>query len=390
MKQIMLLLLVVLCISNLFSQELSVVELENNIRRAESQGNVSARSIISQYWQLVDFYMNNKNHTRAYEIVIKGLQLDPWNYKYQKIAVDIEIMNNDYQKANSRLNFIINNLSELATIYTDSIKIQSTIDVKNTNNEIINLPGYYVYIATFPDLNSDIVNLVAANISSTYGIEVKIINVGSDEYQDNVRDKQLDIYNNIIDDVRSKYSNDSLVRFLNEIGLTQNDLQTREGKRIFSYHLLNTTDIGRQQWQLIEMTQNQYSGNALLDQLKRTFANYNNDPHCLGILGITKQDIYENEYNFLFGWAQRKWGVMSYARFLLGDPVPTDEQFEKRTIIQSLSSVGTILGIPRPTNPNCARAYPNSLAEMDRKTMELCDECKMNLQKLYLELKLKN
>jgi hypothetical protein len=189
----MLLLLVVLCAVNLFSQELSVVELENNIRNVETQGNVAVRSIISQYWQLVDLYMNNKNHTRAYEIVIRGLQLDPWNYKYQKIAVDIEILHKDYQKANSRLNFIINNLNELATIYEDSVEIQSTIDVKEVNNDIINLPGYYVYIATFPDLNPDVVNLVAANISSTYGIEVKIINVGSDEYQDNMRDKQLEI-----------------------------------------------------------------------------------------------------------------------------------------------------------------------------------------------------
>jgi predicted Zn-dependent protease len=383
----MLFLLAVLCTANLFSQKLSVVELENSIRRAETQGNISARSIISQYWQLVDLYMNDKNYARAYEIVIKGLQLDPWNYKYQKIAVDIEIKNKDYQKANSRLNFIINNLSELAAIYTDSVKIQSTIGVENAKTETLNLSGYYIYIAAFPGLNSDVVNLAAANISNTYGIEVKIINVGSDEYRDNIRDKQLDIYNSIIDDVRNKYSNESITNFLKEIGLTQNDLRTREGKKIFVYRLLNTTEAGRQQWQSIEVAQNQYSGDALLDQLKRTFANYNNDPHCLGILGITKQDIYENDYNFLFGWAQKKWGVISYARFLLGDPAPTDEQFEKRTIIQSLSSVGFVLGIPRPTNPNCARAYPNSLEEMDRKTMELCDECKMNLRKLYSRLK---
>ncbi|MDR2193230.1 MAG: hypothetical protein LBP19_02005, partial [Treponema sp.] len=174
MRFIVLFSLVVLCTSNLFSQELSVIELENNIRKVEAEGNVAARSIISQYWQLVDLYMNDKNHTRAYEIVIKGLQLDPWNYKYQKIAVDIEIMNEEYQKANSRLNFIINNLNELATIYAESVEIQSNIGVKDANNDIINLPGYYVYIATFPDLNSDIVNLIAANISNTYGIEVKI------------------------------------------------------------------------------------------------------------------------------------------------------------------------------------------------------------------------
>jgi predicted Zn-dependent protease len=383
----MLFLSVILYAANLFSQGLSVIELENYIREVEIQGNVAARSIISQYWQLADLYMDDNNYTKAYEIVIKGLQLDPWNYKYQKIAVDIEIMNKDYQKAYSRLNFIINNLNELAAIYAESVEIQKTIDVKNVNNDIINLPGYYVYIATFPGLNSDIVNLIAANISNTYGIEVKIINVGSDEYRGNIRDKQLDIYNNIVDDIRSKYSNEAIIKFLSEIGLTQNDLQTREGKRIFSYHLLSSTETGRQQWQLIEMTQNQYSGNELLDQLKHTFANYNNDPHCLGILGITKQDIYENDYNFLFGWAQKKWGVISYARFMLGDPAPTDEQFGKRAIIQSLASVGFVIGIPRPTNPNCARAYPNSLAEMDRKSMELCDECKMNLRELYSGLK---
>jgi hypothetical protein len=71
MRRIILFLLVVLCAVNLFSQELSVIELENNIMKVEAQGNVAARSIISQYWQLVDIYINDKNYTKAYEIVIK-------------------------------------------------------------------------------------------------------------------------------------------------------------------------------------------------------------------------------------------------------------------------------------------------------------------------------
>ncbi len=386
MKHITLFLLMFLCFVGLFSQELSIIELENNVREAETQGNVAARSAVNQYWQLVDLYMKNENYAKAYEVVIKGLQLDSWNYKYQKIAADIELMNGDYQRANNRLNFIINNLSELAAIYSDSIEMQGTIDVQHVNDDVISLPGYYVYIATFPDLNTDVVNSAAANISEMYGIEVKIINVGADESQDNIRDNQEEIYDNIVNDVISRYSNNTIVNFLTNIGLTENDLETREGKRIFSYNILSSTETGRQQWKLIEMTQNQYSANALLNQLRRTFANYNNDPRCLGILGITRQDIYENTYNFLFGWAPKKWGVISYARFSLGDPKPTSEQFERRTIIQALSSVGFVIGIPRCTNPNCVRAYPNSLAEMDRKTMDLCDECKMNLQELYANL----
>ncbi|GHU12685.1 hypothetical protein FACS1894161_1430 [Spirochaetia bacterium] len=372
-------------ISSVFPQELSITELEKNIHETESKSNVSARSIISQYWQLVDLYMNNQNYKKAYEIAIKGLQLDPWNYKYQKIAVDLEMMNKDYQKANNRLNFIINNLNELALIYENSIQLKGRINVEN-NNEIINLPGYYVYVATFPDLNRDVVDLLAAKISDAYGIEVKIINVGADEYEENIRDKQLDIYNEIVEDVRSRYSNESISGFLKQIGLSQKDLATKEGKRIFSYHLLEQTESGKQRWQLTEMTKSQYSGDTLLRQLKDNFSNYNSEPHCLGILGVTRKDIYENDYNFLFGWARKKWGVISYARFLLGEPKPTNEQFEKRAIIQALSSAGFVIGIPRCTIPNCARAYPNSLAEMDRKPMELCNECKTNLRKLYLTL----
>jgi predicted Zn-dependent protease len=386
MNKIVLSFIMILCVSSVFSQGSSITELEKTIHEAESQGNVSARSVISQYWQLADLYMNTQNYKKAYEIVLKGLQLDPWNYKYQKIAVDLEMMNKDYQKANNRLNFIINNLNELASIYEDSIRLKGTINVENSN-EIINLPGYYVYIATFPDLNRDVIDLAAAQISDAYGIEVKIINVGAEEYEDDVRDKRLDIYNEIVEDVRSKYSKETIVNFLEQIGLSEKDLNTREGKRMFSYHLFAQTESGQQQWQSIEMTKNQYSGDALLKQLKDNFANYNNNPHCLGVLGVTREDIYENDYNFLFGWAQKKWGVISYARFALGEPKPTDEQFEKRTIIQALSSVGFVIGIPRCTNPNCARAYPNSLVEMDRKLMQLCDECKTNLRNLYVTLK---
>jgi predicted Zn-dependent protease len=160
-------------------------------------------------------------------------------------------------------------------------------------------------------------------------------------------------------------------------------MNTREGKRRFVYALLNQNDDGRRQWEEIELVKSQYSSNALLEQLSQRFLNYSNDPCCLGILGVTSNDMYENDYNFLFGWAQKGLGVISYARFLLGNP--TDEQFEKRTVMQALSSIGFVVGIPRCTNPTCARAYPDSLDEQDRKDDKLCNECRENLRKLYLE-----
>ena len=378
----LLIVMVMLTTYTLFPQELSITELEALINDVERQGNVSARSHIHQYWQLADLYLKNEDHQRAYTIIIKGLTLDSWNYKYQKIASEIELMNHEYEKAYNRLNLLINNLGELGNIYNESVRQIQSINIESIDRKPLNLPGYYLYIATYPNLDLDVVDRLSARISEEYGIGVRTINIGLVESETNSRDRQLDSYNEIIDDIYLRYSKDSIDSFLNQIGLSNEAMATREGKRRFVYALLNQNESGSNYWQELELVKSQYSADALLDQLERRFRNYNNDPHCLGILGVTGNDIYENTYNYLFGWAYKGLGVISYARFLLGNP--TGEQFEKRTVMQALSSAGLIIGIPRCTIPNCARAYPNSLEEQDRKDDKLCDECRENLRRLYL------
>jgi len=380
--KIPLVILVMLTAYTLFSQDLSIAELETLINDVERQGNVSARSHIHQYWQLADLYLKNEDYQKAYTIIIKGLRLDSWNYKYQKIASEIELMNHEYEKAYNRLNLLINNLGELGNIYNESVRQIQSINIEDIERKPLNLPGYYLYIATYPNLDSDVVDRLSARISEEYGIGVRTINIGLVESETNSRDRQLDSYNEIINDVYLQYSKESIDSFLGQIGISNEAMGTREGKRRFVYALLNQNENGRNYWQELELVKSQYSGNALLDQLEGRFRNYNSDPHCLGILGVTSNDIFENDYNFLFGWTQKGLGVMSYARFLLGNP--TSEQFEKRSVMQALSSAGTIIGIPRCTIPNCARAYPNSLEEQDRKDDKLCDECRENLRRQYL------
>jgi len=371
-------------IRDVSSDGLSINELEAIINDAEKQGNVGARSHIHQYWQLADLYIINREYQKAYNIIIRGLRLDSWNYKYQKIASEIEIMNQEYEKAYNRLNFIINNLGKLGNIYNNSLQQIQSINTENIDILPINLPGYYVYIATYPNLNSNIIDVLSARVSEEYGIEVKIINIGLDESGINMRDRRLEAYNRIIEDVYLRYPKESINNFLQQIGLSNDEMNAQEGKRKFVYALLDQDDNGRGQWAELEMIKSQYSGDALLEQLSHRFRNYINDRYCLGVLGVTSNDIYENDYNFLFGWAQEKLGVISYSRFLLGNP--TNEQFEKRTIMQAFSSVGFIIGIPRCTNPRCARAYPNSLEEQDRKDDKLCNECKENLRRIYRAL----
>jgi hypothetical protein len=133
------------------------------------------------------------------------------------------------------------------------------------NDQPIYISNYYVYIATYPDLNLDVVDLLAARISEEYGIEVRKIDIGADVSGINIRDSQLTIYDEIIEDVRSRYSRSVIDNFLDQIGLTENDLTTKEGKRAFTYAILNQSENGRKQWEEIETVKSQYSANALLN-----------------------------------------------------------------------------------------------------------------------------
>ncbi|MGV3659564.1 MAG: hypothetical protein ACO1TE_05250 [Prosthecobacter sp.] len=97
-------------------------------------------------------------------------------------------------------------------------------------------------------------------------------------------------------------------------------------------------------------------------------------------LGITSVDLYMNDSNFVFGAAQGPpaCAVNSCARFKAdfnGEP-PDADRLSNRLLKQMLSSVGTLLEAPRPIDPTCPRSYPQSLAEQDAKTLNLCDDCR--------------
>jgi len=102
----------------------------------------------------------------------------------------------------------------------------------------------------------------------------------------------------------------------------------------------------------------------------------------IAYVGLTPNDIYAKEYNFLFGWSATRGAIVSYRRFTadFNKSLPNKDRLAKRTLMQCLSSVGLVYGLERCTDPTCARAYPNSLSEHDAKKGTLCDECRENFK----------
>ena len=107
----------------------------------------------------------------------------------------------------------------------------------------------------------------------------------------------------------------------------------------------------------------------------------------VGYLGVTELDIYANESRYVFGLAAvgGNAGIISYRRYtsyLLDEP-PNRDRLKERLLKQALSTIGLIYGLPRCTDPTCARAYANSLAEHDAKQLKLCAECQQGLAKRF-------
>jgi archaemetzincin len=120
---------------------------------------------------------------------------------------------------------------------------------------------------------------------------------------------------------------------------------------------------------------NQYRSNQVLDFLDEKFAGR--------VLAITKEDMYTEGLNYIFGQAKMKGrvAIVSIARL---DPTfwhqPKDEGLlEIRTVKESIHEIGHVLGLGHCNNRGCVMNFSNTVGDVDKKTKYLCNTCKTQL-----------
>lgn len=101
-------------------------------------------------------------------------------------------------------------------------------------------------------------------------------------------------------------------------------------------------------------------------------------PRC--VLGVTDVDLFARDLNFVFGFGRDGIGLFSYERFLDGAAAEAP-RLDDRVTKQALSSIGGALGVGRCDDETCVRAFPNSLAEHDRKQLRLCSSCREDFER---------
>jgi len=98
------------------------------------------------------------------------------------------------------------------------------------------------------------------------------------------------------------------------------------------------------------------------------------------VIGITNEDLYAEDLNFIFGQAYSPGniGVVSIIRL---DPSFYKLKENKKLLIEravkeTIHEVGHMLGLGHCSDWGCVMSFSNTIADVDRKTKNLCSACK--------------
>ena len=120
---------------------------------------------------------------------------------------------------------------------------------------------------------------------------------------------------------------------------------------------------------------NQYRSEMLLNFLEEKYKGR--------ILGVTKEDMYTEGLNFIFGQAKMK-GRVAIISICRLDPKffhqPEDDiLLERRFVKEAIHEVGHMVGLGHCNKRHCVMSFSNTAGQVDKKTKYLCDMCKIQL-----------
>jgi predicted Zn-dependent protease/predicted negative regulator of RcsB-dependent stress response len=119
----------------------------------------------------------------------------------------------------------------------------------------------------------------------------------------------------------------------------------------------------------------QLAGDQILNELRAFYPAATRSYRL--VVALVGRDLFGPKTNYVFSWQSPSdgVGVVSAYRFVTGihDFYEPDIIATRRLGIQFISTTGFMLGITRPTKPDCPMAYPNDFREFQQKGSKLCE-----------------
>ncbi len=392
-KQNILIIVTLLAMNSIFvsaqdENKTTIQELKERADTVLDRSNVSARRDIDVVFELADRLLEINETDSAEKYLSAGLQHNPWDLEHQIAYANL--LDTKGQKDLS---------AEKATLvlkYAESEilinKAKHLLDIPPTPRfsdiQALSETDHCVVLVPLQGCEKWLISKMQTDISKTLGIPVHIQGIQA-EYPAPSRDLRGQILNRIRRQIDEGGMKDlQVTTAMKQLNLNQTDLKNDENiVRLVECLLLTDGPTAIEQFNETlkdaEGKNPQWNANELQTLLFKFVASYRREN--VAYLGVTSEDIYANDYNFLFGWANPRGGVMSYHRFsaVFNNDLPKQDRLLKRAKMQALSSIGHIYGIKRCSNPTCARAYPHNLSEHDAKEGTLCVQCEKGFKTLF-------
>lgn len=363
-----------------YDYEQQTSKLEARVEEILARDNVSRRQDVGEIFKLADIYSKQGNTEKALELYEAGLSVDSFRFDYQLKLANLLTESGDTKRA----------IEKYKNVYTYS---ENERVINSAKDRLLSLKvkcpspkqkksRFKIIVAQFGSINHVFAEEMLAELNKITGIQYifweEKLALGKPDRTDAewYLSKLCEKIKKESPGANPPADTDPNAQMQFVIGLMRANGTTEDKINDFRKDMKHNFQVG------------QRNADRLISELKAKFYT-NEDRGVVGFLGITEADIYSGDNNFLFGWAQPRFGVMSYCRFKADFNKEREyrPRLVERAVKQGISSTFYILGIPRCNTAMCARAYPHNLEEQDLKKTELCNWCKEQLSMKLKELR---
>jgi predicted Zn-dependent protease len=379
-----------LCCGQTTVSKAEIRELEDRVKALLEQSNVSRRSGIDDVFRLADIYHDQGKTVDAIMLYKEGLKVDPWRLEHQIKLAKILADRNDKEAGIEKAQLVYT-YAEDESLIRQAEKLLAELGQRITPPSPGDAPRpdarMRIMLVRIGNVNDTLLEEVRAQLEKKMEIRYDICprHISGGKIDRSYAARWID---SLFQRIRASEPQANFERLLGRMRLKEKDLDTYEGKKSLVQYYLRLAVPEKEFIQFCEQLaeeekQGQRDASRLIVNLRRHFS-LKSDDHIKGYLGVTEEDIYSEDFNFLFGLGSPGFAVMSYHRFSsdFDQSKPNRPRLVLRSVKQCISSSFHIFEIPRCTMPTCARAYPNDLEEHDRKNNEICSGCKKRLVKI--------
>ncbi len=352
--------------------------------------NVSRRKRIAPVFELASRYATAGATNKALDFYTKGLEHHPWNLEAQITVAELLLGKGEAEKAREKATLVFNHAETDALLGRAAVVLGRPFE--STLPEPEPWPANTNALALVPlgEIDAWLLRDLRRELQGALQMPVII-----QRRPMTIPKPGRDALHLKAEDLRERIGeakNDPAFQaLLRRLKLSTQELDSDEKVFALAEKILESEPDKeqvtrfREELAFLRRLGPQWDSLPLLDQVKQTFGTAGGSAR--GVLGVTKLDLYANQSRYVFGMAESgmNCAVISYWRYrsaLMQEPSNRD-RLRERTLKQALSSTGLLFGLPRCTDPTCARAYANDLTEHDSKQPKLCVPCKEAFAKRF-------